>query len=189
MQFTDRGRLCGIKTLDYYLERSRVAGAPSGERNFHVFYYLVAGASAEEKQHLGLSDRTNFRYLGARTSLPVRHDQTHNEDAVRFDQLKVALKNIGMSKRHVAQTCQLLAAILHLGNLEFVIDRRRNEDYAVVKNTDALELVADFLGVQPTALETALSCKVKLVKKELCTVFLDPDGASDNRDDLAKMLY
>ena len=189
MQFTDRGRLCGIKTLDYYLERSRVAGAPSGERNFHVFYYLVAGASAEEKQHLGLSDRTNFRYLGARTSLPVRHDQTHNEDAVRFDQLKVALKNIGMSKRHVAQTCQLLAAILHLGNLEFVIDRRRNEDSAVVKNTDALELVADFLGVQPTALETALSCKVKLVKKELCTVFLDPDGASDNRDDLAKMLY
>jgi chitin synthase len=27
---------------------------------------------------------------------------------------------------------------------------------------------------------------MKLVKKELCTVFLDPDGASDNRDDLAK---
>ncbi|KAF9232203.1 P-loop containing nucleoside triphosphate hydrolase protein [Melanogaster broomeanus] len=28
-----------------------------------------------------------------------------------------------------------------------------------------------------------------MVKKELCTVFLDADGASDNRDDLAKTLY
>ena len=45
LQFTDRGRLCGIKTLGYYLERNRVATVPSGERNFHIFYYLVAGAS------------------------------------------------------------------------------------------------------------------------------------------------
>jgi chitin synthase len=94
-----------------------------------------------------------------------------------------------MSKRHVAQTCQLIAAILHLGNLEFIIDRHRNEDAAVVRNTDILEVVADFLGISASALESALSYKTKLVKKELCTVFLDPDGASDNRDDLAKTLY
>ena len=37
LQFSDRGRLSGIKTLDYYLERNRVAGALSGERNFHIF--------------------------------------------------------------------------------------------------------------------------------------------------------
>ena len=112
-----------------------------------------------------------------------------DEDAQRFDQLKIALKTIGFSKRHVAQTCQLIAAILHLGNLEFTVDRHRNEDAAVVRNTDVLEIVADFLGVQPAALEAALSYKTKLVKKELCTVFLDTDGASDNRDDLAKTLY
>ena len=40
LEFTDRGRLCGIKTLDYYLERSRVAAVPSGERNLHIFYYV-----------------------------------------------------------------------------------------------------------------------------------------------------
>ena len=58
-----------------------------------------------------------------------------------------------------------------------------------MRNTDILEIVADFLGVQPSTLESALSYKTKLIKKELCTVFLDPDGASDNRDDLAKTLY
>lgn len=89
----------------------------------------------------------------------------------------------------MAQTCQLLAAILHLGNLEFTIDRSRNDDAAVVRNMDILEIVAEFLGVNPSTLEAAFSYKTMLVKKELCTVFLDADGASDNRDDLAKTLY
>ncbi|RPD61627.1 glycosyltransferase family 2 protein [Lentinus tigrinus ALCF2SS1-7] len=189
LQFTERGRICGVKTLDYYLERNRVAGAPSGERNFHIFYYLIAGASQEERQHMHLSDKTQYRYLGARVPMGGRAAPAQNDDAVRFEQLKVALKNVGFSKRHVAQTCQLIAAILHLGNLEFTIDRHRNEDAAVVRNLDVLEIVAEFLGVQPSALEAALSYKTKLVKKELCTVFLDPDGASDNRDELAKTLY
>ncbi|KAG5634988.1 hypothetical protein H0H81_012795 [Sphagnurus paluster] len=188
LQFSDRGRLCGIKTLDYYLERNRVSGAPSGERNFHIFYYLVAGASAEERQHLHLLDKTTYRYLGQRGT-GGRPNGGRDDDEVRFEQLKVALKTIGLSKRHVAQTCQLIAAILHLGNLEFTIDRSRNEDAAVVRNTDLLEIVAEFLGIHPSALESALSYKTKLMKKELCTVFLDPDGASDNRDDLAKTLY
>jgi chitin synthase len=53
----------------------------------------------------------------------------------------------------------------------------------MVCNTDVLDIVADFLGIQPAALEAALSYKMKMLKKELCTVFLDPDGVSDNRDD------
>ena len=193
LQFTDRGRLSGVKTLDYYLERNRVAGAPSGERNFHIFYYLVAGASPEERAHLHLNDRTMYRYLGQRHqgqgARGAPGQGARDDDTMRFDQLKVALKSIGLSKRLVAQTCQLIAAILHLGNLEFTIDRGRNEEAAVVRNLDVLEIVSEFLGVQASALEVALSYKTKLVKKELCTVFLDPDGASDNRDDLAKTLY
>ncbi|KAF9019249.1 glycosyltransferase family 2 protein [Hymenopellis radicata] len=186
LQFNDRGRVCGIKTIDYYLERNRVCTLPSGERNFHIFYYLVAGASPEERAHLHLGDKTGYRFLG---NTSISRNGPQDNDHVRFDQLKVALKTIGFSKRHVAQTCQLVAAILHLGNLEFVVDRHRNEDAAVVRNTDVLAIVADFLGVHPTDLEAALSYRTRLVKKELCTVFLDPDGASDNRDDLAKTLY
>ncbi|KIO30131.1 glycosyltransferase family 2 protein [Tulasnella calospora MUT 4182] len=186
LQFNEKGRICGVKTLDYYFERSRVAGAPSGERNFHIFYYLVAGASVEERQHLRLDDKTPYRYLGQRGG---RSGMPDPEDANRFEQLKHALKMVGFSKRHVAQTCQLVAAILHLGNLDFMIDRKRNEDAAVVRNTEVLDLVAEFLGVAPGQLESTLSYRTKLVKKELCTVFLDPEGASDNRDDLAKSLY
>jgi chitin synthase len=177
-----------VKTIDYYLERHRVASIPSGERNFHIFYYLMSGASPEERQHMHLNEKATYRYLAQRAA-PARAPGGRDDDAVRFDQLKMALKNVGFSKRHVAQTCQLIAAILHLGNLEFTIDRQRNEDAAVVRNTDVLEIVADFLGVQPAALETALTYRTRLMKKELCTVFLDADGAADNRDELAVTLY
>ena len=184
LQFSDRGRLVGAKTLDYYLERNRVAGAPSGERNFHIFYYLLAGASPDERQFLHLNERTVYRYTTHGGGNMVQED-----DKSKFERLKYALKSIGFSKRSVGQIHQLVAAILHLGNIEFTRDRNRNEDAAVVKNSDVLAIVGEFLGVQHGALESVLSYKTKLVGKELLTVFLDTDGASDNRDDLAKNLY
>ena len=103
LQFTERGRLSGVKTLDYYLERNRVSAPPSGERNFHIFYYLVAGASAEERQHLHLTDKATYRYLGQRSGNPRQNGR--DDDGLRFEHLKHALKNAGFSKRHVAQTC------------------------------------------------------------------------------------
>ncbi|KAJ7032935.1 P-loop containing nucleoside triphosphate hydrolase protein [Mycena alexandri] len=68
LQFSERGRLVRMKTLDYYLERNRASGAPNGEPNFHIFYYLVAGATSEERQHLHLLDKTTYWYLGQHRS-------------------------------------------------------------------------------------------------------------------------
>src|SRR5277367_3574249 len=51
---TSHPTLIGGKVLDHRLERSRVATVPTGERSFHVLYYLLAGTSAAEKAHLGL---------------------------------------------------------------------------------------------------------------------------------------
>ena len=189
LQFSDKGRLIGMKTLDYYLEWNHVAAVPSGECNFHIFYYLIASASPEEQQHLHLLDKTTYCYLGQHGTAVTRPNGSCDDDALRFDQLKIALKTIGFLKCHVAQSCQLVAAILHLGNLKFIINRHCNEDAAVVHNVDILEIIANFLGIHPSELEATLSYKTKLVKKELCTIFLDLDGVSDNRDDLAKTLY
>jgi chitin synthase len=181
--------LAGAKTLAYYLEKSRVSAPPTGERNFHVFYYLVAGASPEERHHLLLDDNAHYRYLGNKSPFERRGVETGEEDELRFHQLQSAFKAVGLSKRNVAQICQLVAAILHLGNVEFVYDRGRNEDAAVVKNVEVLQIVADFLGVRTEDLEAVFSYRSKMLKKELVTAFLDTDGAAANRDELANTLY
>lgn len=199
LQFTERGRLAGSKTLAYYLEKARVAHPAAGERNFHAFYYLVAGASAEERQHLVLGDAAHYRYLGGAGRFGhtaggglarLQHQGGGaDDDAARFEQLKLAFKTVGLSKRLVAQVCQLVAAILHLGNVDFVQDKSRNEEAAVVRNADVLHIVAEFLGVAPGALENVFSYRSKMIKKELITVFCDTDAAQRNRDELAVTLY
>ena len=57
--------LIGGKLLDHRLERSRIASVPTGERSFHVLYYLLAGTSAAEKSHLGLDSVINVNTGGA----------------------------------------------------------------------------------------------------------------------------
>ncbi|KAM0754954.1 translation initiation factor IF-2 [Meredithblackwellia eburnea MCA 4105] len=185
LQFGENGRLIGLKGLEYYLEKSRVTGASTGERNFHIFYALVAGASPDEREHLHLDSSTSFRYLSHHRSNPT----PNSPDAAKFLRVKEAFKAVGFPKKVVASICQLLAAILHLGNLDFHMDRHRNTEAASVKNTSTLELVADFLGVDPDALERALTNKSTLIGSEMCSVFLDPEAAATNRDDLARALY
>ncbi|KAK0523106.1 Chitin synthase, class 8 [Tilletia horrida] len=186
LQFGEAGRLVGAKILDYYLERSRVVSAAASERTFNVFYYLVAGATQEEKDFLKISDAGSFRYLGQHSRA---WKETAHEDAVSFVRLKDAFKNIGLTKRQVASICQVLAAILHLGNVEFYQDRHRTQDSASVRNPELLATVADFLGIETKSLEESLTYKTKMIKNEICTILLDADGASANRDDLAKSLY
>ncbi|KAL0064712.1 hypothetical protein AAF712_008410 [Marasmius tenuissimus] len=98
LQFLDRGRLTPAKILEYYLEKIRVAGAPSGEQNFHIFYYLVAGASQEERARLHLNDKTQYQYLGQWPGVTAPRGSTaRDDDSLRFEQLKAALKTIRFS--------------------------------------------------------------------------------------------
>ncbi|KAF9113137.1 hypothetical protein BGX27_002130 [Mortierella sp. AM989] len=189
LQFNERGRLLGAKMLDYFLEKKRItrsATAPD-ERNFHIFYQLLAGATLEEKTHLRLTEG-QFHYLSS-ASLNRNRTLPGMDDAAEFGNLKTALKVLGFQKKQVAQIFQLLAAVLHLGNLTFMEDTTHTNDACIVRNVDTLIFVADILGVDPNALQNTLTYKTKLIKKELCSVFLDAQGAEQQRDELAQALY
>ncbi|BEI80622.1 hypothetical protein CcaverHIS002_0111510 [Cutaneotrichosporon cavernicola] len=183
LQFNDRGRLDGMKTLEYYFERTRVSQTPAaGERNFHVFYYLVNGIEGEDRHHLHLGQVSDYRYLQCRAR------RSGPSDRERFSQLKNAFKALGMSTRLVAQVCQLLACVLHIGNLDF-IDEPGMHEGAAVANEHVLELVAEFLGVSLPALKELFAFKTLLLGKESVTTFLNAEQAEDVRDELARSLY
>jgi chitin synthase len=185
IHFSERGRLAGAKFLPYALEKSRVTAAGQDERNFHVFYNLLAGASEEEKIRLGLSDWSTYQYLSrTNTSRASTLD-----DLTADNELRTALKTILFQKHRVGQVHQVLAAILHLGNIHFIEDPNNSQDAAIIKNTDSLTIVADLLGVDPNSLMSTLTYKSKLIKRDITTLFLDPEQASKQRDDLVQSLY
>lgn len=208
--------LIGGKILDHRLERSRISSVPTGERSFHVLYYLLAGTTAAEKAHLGIENSINiqtdgtgnrssvtgghkrWRYLGHPTQLKVGIN-----DGEGFQHFKTALRKLEFPRSEIAEICQLLASILHLGQLEFVTGQSTTtaaeesggysheggESVTMVKNKDVLGFVAAFLGLSTQDLETSLGYKTKTIHRERVTVMLDPNGARNNADELARTLY
>ncbi|KAI4210056.1 MAG: hypothetical protein LQ351_007046 [Letrouitia transgressa] len=210
--------LIGGKLLDHRLERSRIASVPTGERSFHVLYYLLAGTSAAEKAHLGLDTsglvaeggaiagnrlsgtlgHKRWRYLGHPTQLRVGIN-----DVEGFQHFKTALRKLEFPRNDIAEICQILASILHIGQLDFVTSQSSmpaadesggyshegGETVTVVRNREVLGIVAAFLGLSVQDLETSLGYKTKTIHRERVTVLLDPKGARENADELARTLY
>ena len=47
----------------YLLEKSRIVHQNPQERNYHVFYCMLAGLSKEHKEKLHLKDASHYKYL------------------------------------------------------------------------------------------------------------------------------
>jgi len=200
--------LLGGKLLDHRLERSRVTCIPPGERNFHIFYYFRAGLTSSERSHLGLdnpgslgdnlSGGRRWRYLGHPSQLKAGID-----DGTAFSQFKTALRKLEFPRSEIAKICEVLAAILHIGQLEFVktttttpsandsggFSHEGGEEVTAVTNHETLGIIAAFMGVAPYDLEQSLGHKTKMLRKDRVTVMLDPAGARANADELARTLY
>lgn len=185
IQFSERGRMIGCKVLNYLLDKQRVVlgQQPRQGYNFHVFYMLLCGAAVEDRAALSLADYTAYKYTKA-ASPPCTNDQL-SED---YQALLASLKHLGLGKRHQTRIMQLIASLLHLGQLQFVDDTTMQEA-AYVKNAETLELVADFLGIDPRALENVLTYKTQLIKKDITTLILNADQAAAQRDELVTALY
>ena len=207
--------LIGGKIINHKLERNRIASVPTGERSFHSLYYLLAGTSPQEKAHLGfdnpihistsggkLSSSTvshkRWRYLGHPTQLKVGIN-----DSDAFYHFKTALRKLEFPRSEIAEICQILATVLHIGQLDFfsgqatTTSAEESGGYAMeggetvtsVKNKDVLSIVAAFLGLGVEELEASLGHRTKTIRRERVTVMLDPKGARRNADELARTIY
>ncbi|XP_052828159.1 unconventional myosin-IXAa isoform X11 [Octopus bimaculoides] len=170
----------------YLLEKSRIVSQAKNERNYHVFYYLLKGASAEERSFLHLHDATEYHYLSQSNCYTVDGVDEEHE----FARLKQSMEMVGFSTERQHRIFSVLSAVLHLGNVEFKKKGDLHHDESVViRNEAVITVISNLLKVKETTLIDALTQKRTVAGGE--TVFMNykMEDAIATRDALAKCLY
>ncbi|XP_049910738.1 unconventional myosin-Ie isoform X2 [Epinephelus moara] len=185
IQFSSGGEPDGGKISNFLLEKSRVVMRNPGERSFHIFYQLIEGASGEQKNSLGITSLDYYSYLNQSGSYKV-DDINDKSD---FQETMHAMDVIGISPEDRSMVLQIVAGVLHLGNISF----KEAGNYAAVESEEFLAFPAFLLGIDQNRLKEKLTSR-KMDSKwgsalESIDVTLNVEQACYTRDALSKALH
>uniref|UniRef100_A0A672V9G2 Myosin IE n=1 Tax=Strigops habroptila TaxID=2489341 RepID=A0A672V9G2_STRHB len=185
IQFSPGGEPDGGKISNFLLEKSRVVMRNPGERSFHIFYQLIEGASSEQKSSLGITSMDYYYYL----SLSGSYKVDDINDKSDFQETLHAMSVIGIFAEEQALVLQIVAGILHLGNISF----KEVGNYAGVESEEFLAFPAFLLGINQERLKEKLTSRQMDSKwggkSESINVTLNVEQACYTRDALAKALH
>uniref|UniRef100_A0A0E0EXD4 Myosin motor domain-containing protein n=1 Tax=Oryza meridionalis TaxID=40149 RepID=A0A0E0EXD4_9ORYZ len=184
IQFDKSGRISGAAVRTYLLERSRVVQISESERNYHCFYQLCA--SGQDADKYKLAHPRNFNYL----------NQSHTyelegvNEAEEYLKTRRAMDIVGISFSHQEAIFRTVAAILHLGNIEF--SPGKEFDSSAIKDEKSkfhLQMAADLLMVDGSLLLSTLCYRTIKTPEGNIVKAVDSSAAAISRDALAKTIY
>ncbi|XP_069384875.1 unconventional myosin-Va isoform X2 [Paralichthys olivaceus] len=181
--FDHRYRIIGANMRTYLLEKSRVIFQADEERNYHVFYQLCASSHLPEFKTLRLSSANNFLYTRQGRS-PVIYGV---DDTKELCTTRNAFTLLGINESYQMGLFQVLAAILHLGNVE--IKDRDSDSSLIAPNNNHLTAFCELVGVTYQDMSQWL-CHRKL--KTATETYIKPLPrlqATNARDALSKHIY
>jgi myosin-5 len=182
IMFDDKTNIIGAKIRTYLLERSRLVFQPLKERNYHVFYQLVAGATETETKELDLKPVEQFDYLNQGSSPTI----DGVDDKAEFEALKKSLATIGVDAGQQSEIFKLLAALLHLGDVKITASRT---DSVLAPTEPSLLKATALLGVDPNEFAKWTVKKQLITRGEKITSNLTQQQAIVVRDSVAKFVY
>ncbi|GBF89890.1 hypothetical protein Rsub_02594 [Raphidocelis subcapitata] len=188
LHFCGGGSISGARIHTYLLERSRLVHPAKGERNYHIFYQLLAGATPHERERWRLGpDATSHRLTAASGCVEL----PGVDDGELFRTTRHAMRAVGISVSDQEQVFALLAALLHLSDLSFApCPRDGDEGCALAGGGDAsLAAAAGLLGVDAAALRKAVTTRTRATPDGPIVSPLQPKAAAETRDALSKVIY
>ncbi|KAI9806966.1 MAG: class II myosin [Piccolia ochrophora] len=187
LQFNTQGEPVGANITNYLLEKSRVVGQITNERNFHIFYQFTKAASQQYRESFGVQQPQSYVY----TSRSKCYDVEGIDDAADFKDTMNAMKIIGLSQAEQDDIFRMLATILWIGNVSF---RENDEGNASITDSSVIDFVAYLLEVDTAQVNKALTLRVVETSRggrrgSVYEVPLNPTQATAVRDALAKAIY
>jgi len=175
VQFDFSGAPLGATIQQYLLEKPRVVKQQEGERNFHIFYNLCAGASGSLRSELGLEKASNYEYTKTTTQVKSINDEAD------FQQVNSALDVLvgAERKKHLYS---VVAGVLHLGNITF----KASGDH---QDASGCEPAARCFAVDAKTLGRAVTFRTIRTRGESVATPLKANECSKTRDALAKAVY
>uniref|UniRef100_A0A915A078 Unconventional myosin-VI n=2 Tax=Parascaris univalens TaxID=6257 RepID=A0A915A078_PARUN len=215
VHFGKKQTIAGGLVSHYLLEKSRICGQNTAERNYHIFYQLIAGADDQLWNRLRLQSPDAYCYLNkgcaqffasaeSRNKIPsFRRGQMGTDlndvmvdDYNDFGHLISAFSKLGLSSEQVHRVFECVAAVLHLGNIHF---SEKVEDFrgkCAIDSTSepSLSNASFLLGVDEADLRRELLTRVMQptrggAKGTLYLVPLKMSEACAARNALAKAIY
>nr|XP_009929341.1 PREDICTED: unconventional myosin-VIIa [Opisthocomus hoazin] len=185
IHFNKRGAIEGAKIEQYLLEKSRVCRQAQDERNYHVFYCMLRGMTMEQKKKLGLGKAKDYNYLamGNCTTCDGR------DDSKEYANIRSAMKVLMFTDTENWEISKLLAAILHMGNLQYEARTYDNLDACEVVQSASLITAASLLEVDPQDVMNCLTSRTIITRGETVSTPLSMEQALDVRDAFVKGIY
>ncbi|RHZ39536.1 hypothetical protein DYB26_003052 [Aphanomyces astaci] len=193
LQFQDTGKstvdlhLVGAYIETYLLEKFRVVAQIPHERNFHVFYYLLAGASDDLSAQLHLTSPADYLYLNQSGCI----SDPNIDDELLFDDVCSALKSVGVDAAMQLNVWTVLAGLLHFGNV-VLTNRETSEGDAgdiTTATAGALQIAATHLGVDVAYLERVITTRGINTRGENFVIKRNAKEGMYVRDAIVKSIY
>uniref|UniRef100_A0A672KN81 Unconventional myosin-IXb-like n=1 Tax=Sinocyclocheilus grahami TaxID=75366 RepID=A0A672KN81_SINGR len=177
VNYLESGVVRGAVVEKYLLEKCRLVSRGKTERNYHVFYYLLIGASEEEKDEFKLLRPEEYHYL--------KEDQAEMKH--EFRRLHQAMEMVGFLPPTKKQIFSVLSAILYLGNVMY--EPKVVGEGLKVGPDRVLSAISDLLKVKVELLVEALTTRKAMTANDTLILPYSPSEAITARDSMAKSLY
>uniref|UniRef100_I3KQL8 Myosin IXB n=1 Tax=Oreochromis niloticus TaxID=8128 RepID=I3KQL8_ORENI len=183
LNYLESGVIRGAVIEKYLLEKCRVVTRDKSERNFHVFYYLLMGASKEEQEELHLLKPQDYLYL-KQEELLLDDEEKLGQEYRRLHQAMEMVGFLPSTKKHIFS---ILSALLHLGNVTFT--QSEDPPGLEVGPPEVLSILSDLLKVEEESLVNTLIKRKMITASFTIALPYTLDEAVAMRDSMAKSLY